>query len=69
MKVQRIDSATILVGKIMFTRSDTGQYKTNSTEVKRSHNLILDEFIIDEREEAAPKRFTESLQGRIIWLN
>ena len=69
MQVTRVDSATILVGKIMFIRSEQGQYLTNSIETKRSHQLILDEFLIDEREELAPKRFTESLRGNIIWLN
>jgi hypothetical protein len=70
MIVKRIDSATILVGKVMFSLSETdGQYYTSSQEVNRSHHLILDEFLIDEKEEVAPKRFTESLRGLIIWLN
>lgn len=69
MKVLRIDSATILVGEIMFIRSDVGQYVPDFKEPTKAHTTILREFIISEKEDQAPKGITESLRGRIIWLN
>lgn len=68
MTITRIDSNTLLIDGIMFSKSDSGQYFTDSPESTQVHEELIFNYATEEREEGM-KFFEESLAGIIICLN
>ncbi len=70
MHIQRVDSATVLVDKIMFKRSDpSGEYLSFSPECTEKHIDSLSEFLYGEIADEQLKANMENLRGRLIYLN
>lgn len=70
MIIKRIDSATVIVDNVMFSRSESnGLYLSFSPECTEKHIEQLNEFLKDEYEEKHMPTHVESLNGIYVCLN
>ena len=68
MTITRIDSATILIDGVTFSKSDSGQYFTDSAEATEIHKQLIDNYVREAKEDAMGF-YQESLCGIIICIN